>query len=165
MAKTNKTMLVAILISAAVIPVLANDSSLYRVGPQDADVYWDLKTTTYKTCIAAARQIPESALRPLADALMNCYDDETKIQDSRLNRNYKEIMKVIPEARKITLRDEERKWIALRDKTCKPGHVNDNVLQTWFYADSSYCIMQATVGRNLELIKIRDAVAATATKK
>lgn len=50
----------------------------------------------------------------------NCIGTEFDFQDHRLNVAYKEVRKTLSQAQRATLRDEERIWIADRDKACAP---------------------------------------------
>jgi uncharacterized protein YecT (DUF1311 family) len=53
-------------------------------------------------------------------AVNSCIGVEYDFQDKRLNLAYKKVRQAMPEARRLTLRDEERAWIADRDKACAP---------------------------------------------
>jgi len=81
--------------------------------------------------------------------MLDCIGAETKRQDARLNRAYKEAMLQLPLARKNQLRDAQRAWIKYRDANCD------------FYADpdggtlatvsSSDCFLSATASRAKEI--------------
>ena len=81
--------------------------------------------------------------------MLDCIGAETKRQDSRLNKAYKEAVSQLSPARKKQLQDAQRAWIKYRDANCN------------FYADpeggtmatvSSYdCFMSATASRAKEL--------------
>lgn len=81
--------------------------------------------------------------------MLDCIGAETKRQDVRLNKAYKEVMPQLSPARKKQLQDAQRAWIKYRDANCN------------FYADpdggtmatvsSSYCFMSATASRAKEL--------------
>jgi uncharacterized protein YecT (DUF1311 family) len=53
-------------------------------------------------------------------ALNNCIGSEYDFQDKRLNTAYKALRQSMPEAQRVALRDQERAWIADRDKACAP---------------------------------------------
>lgn len=81
--------------------------------------------------------------------MLNCIGAETKSQDARLNKAYKEVMSQLSPARKKQLQDAQRAWIKYRDANCN------------FYADpdggtmatvsSNDCFMSATASRAKEL--------------
>lgn len=81
--------------------------------------------------------------------ILDCIGAETKRQDTRLNKAYKEVMSQLPSARKKQLQDAQRAWIKYRDANCD------------FYADpdggtmatvsSNDCLMSATASRAKEL--------------
>ena len=47
-----------------------------------------------------------------------CAMNDYKVADRRLNKVYKALMAATPEARKTSLRDEQRAWLNMRDPTC-----------------------------------------------
>jgi uncharacterized protein YecT (DUF1311 family) len=47
--------------------------------------------------------------------MMNCMNDEFDYQDKRMNLAYQRLHKVLTTAQWISLRDEQRKWLADRD--------------------------------------------------
>lgn len=81
--------------------------------------------------------------------MLDCIGTETKRQDARLNKAYKEVMPQLSPARKKELQDAQRAWIKYRDANCN------------FYADpdggtiatvnSNDCFMSATASRAKEL--------------
>ena len=82
--------------------------------------------------------------------MLNCSAAEIELQDTRLNKAYKEVMVQLSQSRKKQLKDAQRAWIKFRDANCK------------FYADaegggsmvglnSSDCIMSTTASRAIEL--------------
>ena len=81
--------------------------------------------------------------------MLYCIGAETKRQDARLNKAYKEVMHQLSPARKKELQDAQRAWIKYRDANCN------------FYADpdggtmatvsSNDCFMSATASRAKEL--------------
>lgn len=50
-----------------------------------------------------------------------CLGIELKGADATINRVYSNLMTTLPTAERTTLRDEQRRWIASRDKTCELG--------------------------------------------
>lgn len=71
-----------------------------------------------------------------------CAQREVGSQDDRLNKAYQRVMRQLAAtpAKKLALRDEERRWIAERDYTCKVnGNTVDNgcvVIKTAARADA-----------------------------
>jgi|UniRef100_UPI0035C97052 uncharacterized protein YecT (DUF1311 family) len=72
-----------------------------------------------------------------------CAQREVGSQDDRLNKAYQHVMRQFASdpARKLALRDQERRWIAERDYTCK---VNGNTVDNG-------CIVIKTAARADEL--------------
>ncbi|MDF0489632.1 lysozyme inhibitor LprI family protein [Sphingomonas sp. H39-1-10] len=72
-----------------------------------------------------------------------CAQREVGSQDDRLNKAYQRVMRQLASdpAKKLALRDQERRWIAERDYSCK---VNDNTV------DNS-CVVMKTAARADEL--------------
>lgn len=79
--------------------------------------------------------------------MVDCIGAETKRQDIRLNKAYKEIMAQLEPARKKELQDVQRVWIKFRDGNCNfrdDGGTLGRVL-------SNSCFMNATASRATEL--------------
>src|SRR6187402_120154 len=90
----------------------------FGVGASPA---WALPADAYKT----------TPLRPSYDkclkasqgvtlAVNNCIGSEYDFQDKRLNTAYKALRQSMVETQRVALRDQERAWIADRDKACAP---------------------------------------------
>jgi len=81
--------------------------------------------------------------------MLDCIGSETKRQDARLNKAYKEVMEQLPPARKKQLQEAQRAWLKYRDANCN------------FYADpdggtmatvsANDCFMSATAARAKEI--------------
>lgn len=67
---------------------------------------------SYDQCLDAAQGV--------TIALNNCIGLEYDFQDKRLNTAYKALRQSLSVAQRSTLRDQERAWIADRDKACAP---------------------------------------------
>lgn len=67
---------------------------------------------SYQSCVEASQGVTL--------ALNNCIGVEHAFQDKRLNTAYQQLRKSLPKAERLRLRDEERAWIAKRDKACAP---------------------------------------------
>ena len=81
--------------------------------------------------------------------MLDCISSETKGQDARLNKAYKEVMGQLPPVRKKQLQEAQRAWLKYRDANCN------------FYADpdggtmatvsANDCFMSATAARAKEI--------------
>ncbi len=86
--------------------------------------------------------------------MLDCIGSETKRQDTRLNKAYKEVMAQLSPARNKELQAAQRAWIKFRDANCN------------FYADpdggtmatvsSNDCFMSATASRAKELENFKE---------
>jgi uncharacterized protein YecT (DUF1311 family) len=90
---------------------------------------------SYYTCVKAARGVTL--------ALNSCIGNEHDFQDKRLNAAYQRLRKSLTADQRIALRDEERTWIAQRDKTCAP----DEGGGTASLLDSNQCQLDQTAAR------------------
>lgn len=79
---------------------------------QDAATNEATLRPAYHACVKASQGVTL--------ALNNCIGVEHAFQDKRLNAAYQQLRKSLPKAERLRLRDEERAWIAQRDKTCAP---------------------------------------------
>lgn len=121
--------LVAALILAAVSPaVMADDAK-----PGD-----DLYRPSYHACAEKA---------DTTVAINSCIGDEYTYQDKLLNDHYKALAKSLDDTKRLALRDEERAWIAQRNKACKP----DPEGGTAELINTGSCQLQWTAKRAREL--------------
>lgn len=98
-------------------------------------------TQQYSACMDKAAGVTAN--------MVDCIGVETKLQDNRLNKAYKEVIGQISPSRKKELQDVQRSWIKYRDANCK------------FYADPdggtmaalrvNDCFMSATASRAREI--------------
>lgn len=98
-------------------------------------------TKQYSSCMDKAGGITVN--------MLDCMGAETKRQDARLNRAYKDVMARLSPERRKELQEVQRVWIKYRDANCR------------FYADpdggsiasvnSNDCFMSATAARAKEL--------------
>jgi len=79
---------------------------------QDAAANAATLRPSFQACVEASKGVTL--------ALNNCISAEHAFQDKRLNVAYQQLRKSLPKAERVTLRDEERAWIAKRDKVCAP---------------------------------------------
>ena len=81
--------------------------------------------------------------------VVSCIENETKVQDKILNKNYKLAMKNLTAQRKKKLRSIQRLWIKYVDEKCSffyHKHSGSGGLQ-----DSGECILNETIKRAQEL--------------
>lgn len=76
-------------------------------------------------------------------AVNNCIGVEHAFQDKRLNAAYQQLRKSLPKAERVRLRDEERAWIAHRDKACAPQPDSG----TASLVDANQCQLDETAAR------------------
>lgn len=94
---------------------------------------------TYYACVKAARGVTLP--------LNNCIGTEHDYQDKRLNAAYQKLRASLSPEQRTTLRDEERRWMAERDKACAP----DPDGGTANMLDSNQCVLNQTVARAMIL--------------
>jgi uncharacterized protein YecT (DUF1311 family) len=80
-------------------------------------------------------------------ALNDCIGAEYDFQDRRLNAAYQALRKGMDDAAKNVLRDDERAWIASRDKSCAAAEDGG----TAALLDSNQCELKETAERATEL--------------
>ena len=102
---------------------------------QDAATNEATLRPSFQTCVEASRGVTL--------ALNNCIGIEHAFQDKRLNAAYQQLRKSLPTAERLRLRDEERTWIAKRDKTCGPEADGG----TASLLDANNCQLDATAAR------------------
>jgi uncharacterized protein YecT (DUF1311 family) len=81
--------------------------------------------------------------------MLDCIGAETKLQDSRLNKAYKDVMAQLSPSRKKQLQDTQRIWIRYRDANC--NFYADPEGGTMEIVSSNSCFMSATASRAKEL--------------
>lgn len=86
--------------------------------------------------------------------MLNCIAAETKAQDGRLNKAYKEVMAQLVASRKKQLQDAQRAWIKYRDANC--NFYADPDGGTMAFVSSSGCFMSATASRAKELESFKE---------
>ncbi|NIE73979.1 DUF1311 domain-containing protein [Pantoea sp. Tr-811] len=85
-------------------------------------------------------------------AMSACIQAETKLQDDRLNRVYKQLMAKLGAAPQKSLRDVQRQWIAYRDANCK-FHVQASG-GTLAQLEGGMCVLDQTRERAAELERV-----------
>lgn len=102
---------------------------------QDAAANAPTLRPSFQACVEASKGVTL--------ALNNCISAEHAFQDKRLNAAYQQLRKSLPNAERVTLRDEERAWIAKRDKVCAPGADGG----TASLLDANQCQLDETASR------------------
>jgi len=85
-------------------------------------------------------------------AMSSCIGAETKLQDARLNRVYKQLMSKLEAASQKSLRDVQRQWIAYRDGNCN-FHVQASG-GTMAQLEGAMCMLDMTRERAAELERV-----------
>ena len=85
--------------------------------------------------------------------MLDCIGAETKVQDTRLNQAYKELMATLAPARKKQLQEAQRAWIKFRDANC--GFYADPDGGTMATVSASDCFMSMTTDRAKELQNLK----------
>lgn len=132
--------------------ILAGASLLFFTAACAAQQWPAHPIPTKSSDVAAYREAIK--LRPSLDTCMkkaegttpgirDCLSSEHAYQDKRLNVAYKKLMSSLSQDQRTTLRDEERQWIAFRDKFCamdpNPGQGQE--------LDSAECLVDQTADR------------------
>lgn len=88
-----------------------------------------------------------------ADTL-DCIGSETKRQDARLNKAYKEVMGGLSNDRKKQLKTAQRLWIKYRDANC--DFYADPDGGTYAQVSANECFLNATAARAKELESFKE---------
>lgn len=80
--------------------------------------------------------------------ILDCIAEEFEYQDARLNAIYRNLHDKLPEAQKIRLRDEQRRWLYEKDEGCKWDASTEGQGQL---IDAKSCELNKTVVRAGEL--------------
>lgn len=94
---------------------------------------------SYETCVQATHGVTL--------ALNDCIGAEHAFQDKRLNAAYQQLRRSLSKSERVRLRDEERAWIAQRDKTCAPEADGG----TASLLDANQCQLDETAARAAQL--------------
>lgn len=86
--------------------------------------------------------------------MLDCIGSETKRQDTRLNKAYKEVMAQLSPARNKELQAAQRAWIKFRDANC--NFYADPEGGTMATVSSNDCFMSATASRAKELENFKE---------
>ncbi|MDH0730018.1 lysozyme inhibitor LprI family protein [Pseudomonas sichuanensis] len=85
-------------------------------------------------------------------AMGACIQAETKLQDERLNRVYKQLMAKLEGQQQKDLREVQRSWIKYRDGNCAfHGKLSDGSL---YRIEGAMCVMDMSKDRAAELERV-----------
>jgi uncharacterized protein YecT (DUF1311 family) len=87
-------------------------------------------------------------------SMLECADKETKIQDLKLNKAYKNAMKALEPKKQMELKDVQRLWVKYRDAHC--GFYEGLTGGTMDSLNTSSCFLEMTAVRVEELEAIAE---------
>ncbi|BBH44411.1 lysozyme inhibitor LprI family protein [Pseudomonas sp. KU43P] len=85
-------------------------------------------------------------------AMSACIQAETKLQDARLNRVYKQLLGRLDSGQQKSLREVQRQWIGYRDANCR-FHVQASG-GTMAQLEGGMCVLDMTRERAAELERV-----------
>ncbi|MBC3410495.1 DUF1311 domain-containing protein [Pseudomonas sp. SWRI51] len=113
--------------------------ALFGLASAQADDY----SSTYTQCMDTASS---------TTAMGACIQAETKLQDERLNRVYKQLLAKLAPGQQKALREVQRKWIAYRDGNCAfHRNLSDGSL---YRIEGAMCVMDLSKTRAAELERV-----------
>lgn len=113
--------------------------ALFGLASAQADDY----SSTYTQCMDTASS---------TTAMGACIQAETKLQDERLNRVYKQLLAKLAPGQQKTLREVQRKWIAYRDGNCAfHRNLSDGSL---YRIEGAMCVVDMSKTRAAELERV-----------
>lgn len=89
--------------------------------------------------------------------MLDCMNVEMKIQDIKLNKNYKDLIQLIPFQRQKQLQEAQRAWMKYRDLNC--NFYADPNFGTSASLNSTSCFLDMTASRAQELEWLKDYYA------
>ncbi|QXH46089.1 DUF1311 domain-containing protein [Pseudomonas xanthosomatis] len=120
-------------------PYLFASIALLAAATAQADEY----SSGYTQCMDKASS---------TTAMGACIQAETKLQDERLNRVYKQLLTKLDPAQQKALREVQRKWIAYRDGNCAfHRNLSDGSL---YRIEGAMCFMDMSKERAAELERV-----------
>ncbi len=87
-------------------------------------------------------------------AMLDCIAKETKVQDAKLNKAYKNAMKALTSKEQTQLKEVQRIWIKYRDANC--GFYNGLTGGTIDAINASSCFLNMIAERGEELESIAE---------
>ena len=113
--------------------------ALFGLASAQADDY----SSTYTQCMDTASS---------TTAMGACIQAETKLQDERLNRVYKQLLAKLAPGQQKNLREVQRKWIAYRDGNCAfHRNLSDGSL---YRIEGAMCVVDMSKTRAAELERV-----------
>jgi uncharacterized protein YecT (DUF1311 family) len=87
-------------------------------------------------------------------SMIDCMSTETKQQDAKLNKAYKDVLSLLSPNRKRQLQEAQRLWIKYRETNCKFYYDPEGGTMARVIANN--CFMTATADRAKELESIKE---------
>jgi uncharacterized protein YecT (DUF1311 family) len=87
-------------------------------------------------------------------SMIDCMSTETKQQDAKLNKAYKDVLSLLSPNRKRQLQEAQRLWIKYREANCKFYYDPEGGTMARVIANN--CFMTATADRAKELENIKE---------
>ncbi|WP_101926299.1 MULTISPECIES: lysozyme inhibitor LprI family protein [Luteimonas] len=85
--------------------------------------------------------------------MLDCIGDETRLQDARLNTEYRDTMSAVSTGQQVRLRAAQRAWLQYRDANCRfRVDLDGGTLASVASAD---CVRTMTTERASELARLR----------
>lgn len=88
----------------------------------------------------------------ITSEMLNCIEEEMRLQDTKLNENYKALQSNLPPARQQPLLEAQRAWIRYRDLNC--AYYADPYGGTLARVSGALCMLTMTAERALELERL-----------
>jgi uncharacterized protein YecT (DUF1311 family) len=85
----------------------------------------------------------------VTSSMLDCGNAEIKIQDTKLNKAYKNAMKALEPKKQTELKDVQRLWVKYRDAQC--GFYNELTGGTIDSLNASSCFLNMTAERAEEI--------------
>ncbi|MDR2306822.1 MAG: lysozyme inhibitor LprI family protein [Paucimonas sp.] len=118
---------------------LLGAAALLAVATVQADDY----SPAYTQCMDKASS---------TQGMLACIQAETRLQDERLNRVYKQLMGKLDGARQQDLREVQRMWVKYRDGNCAfHGKLSEGSL---YRLEGAICVMDMSKDRAAELERV-----------
>jgi len=127
------------------LPIVAGLPS--RVGARSGTNLEARLTPAYRECL------DRNGTETYPQAL--CLGEEAVRQDARLTAQWRHMLEGMPASRARLLRQDQRRWIARRDASCKAEVVAYDVINSTAKLVYNACYMDITVRRIMFLKRVR----------
>ena len=99
-----------------------------------------ITSTQFDSCVSQ---------HPSTYGYVECVNKELQLQDKRLNKNYKRLIRILPKEKRKSLKDTQRVWIKYIEKKC--GYFYDRYSGSGGLQDAISCKLKETIKRANEL--------------